>query len=113
VYLATHKSAIKRNRQSLARRSRNVAYKTKAKTAIIEVGLAIANKDVEAARVSLRKTASILQKIQSKGVIHKNNASRKISRLARDVNKLAAVSSEGGKAAPTDSPEQDPPSSQS
>ena len=111
--MATHKSAIKRNRQSMARRSRNVAYKTKAKTAIKEARLAIANKDVEGARVSLTKTASILQKIQSKGVIHKNNASRKISRLAREENKLAAVSSEGDKAAPPDSPEQDPPSSQS
>jgi small subunit ribosomal protein S20 len=97
----------------MARRSRNVAYKTKAKTAIKETRLAIGNKDVEGARSSLSKTASILQKIQSKGVIHKNNSSRKIARLTREVNKLAAVSSEGDKAVQPDSPEQDPPSSQS
>jgi small subunit ribosomal protein S20 len=111
--LANHKSAIKRNRQSIARRSRNAAYKTKAKTAIKEARLAIANKDIEGARTSLRKTVSILQKIQSKGVIHRNNSSRKIARLTREVNKLAAVSSEGDKAVSPDSPEQDPPSSQS
>ena len=111
--MATHKSAIKRNRQSMAQRSRNVAYKTKAKTVIKEARLAIANKDIEGARTSLRKTVSILQKIQSKGVIHKNNSSRKIARLTREVNKLAAISSEGDKAAPPDSPEQDLPSSQS
>ncbi len=110
--MATHKSAIKRNKQSMARRSRNVAYKTKAKTAIKEVKFAIANKDIEGARTSLNKTVSILQKIQSKGVIHKNNSSRKIARLTQEVNKLAAISSEGDKAAPPDSPEQDPPSSQ-
>ena len=110
--MATHKSAIKRNRQSLARRSRNAGYKTRAKTAIKEVRLAIANKDIEGARTSLSKTVSILQKIQSKGVIHKNNSSRKIARLAREVNKLAAVSSEDDTAAQPDSPEQAPPSSQ-
>ena len=111
--MATHKSAMKRNRQNLVQRSRNVAYKTKAKSAIKETRLAITNNNLEAARISLIKTASILQKIQSKGVIHKNNSSRKIARLAREVNKLAAISSEGDKAAQPDSPEQAPPSSQS
>ena len=110
--MATHKSAMKRNKQNLARRSRNAAYKTKAKTAIKETRLAISNKDVEGARSSLSKTASMLQKTQSKGIIHKNNSSRKIARLSRAVNKLAAVSSEDDKAAQPDSPEQAPPSSQ-
>jgi small subunit ribosomal protein S20 len=111
--LATHKSAIKRNKQSLIRRSRNTGYKTRAKTAIKEVRLALADKDIDRARTSLSKTVSILQKIQSKGIIHKNNSGRKISRLTREVNKVAHLSSGGDKAAAADSPEQDLPSNQS
>jgi small subunit ribosomal protein S20 len=111
--LATHKSAIKRQRQNMIRRSRNAAYKTRAKTRIKELRLAISNKDIEGARTSLSRTVSILQKIQSKGVIHKNNSSRKIARLTREVQKLALVSSGGDKAAQPDSPGQDLPSSRS
>jgi small subunit ribosomal protein S20 len=110
--VATHKSAIKRGRQSKARRLRNMAYKTSAKTAIKEVGLAIANNDIERAKASLNKAVSILQKIQSKGVMHKNTASRKISGLARQVNRLATMSSEGNKDERPGPPEQDPPSTQ-
>jgi len=111
--LATHKSAIKRHKQSLARRSRNASYRTMAKTAIKELRLTIANKDAQGAQTSLSKTVSTLQKIQSKGVIHKNNASRRISRLTREVHKLSVLSSGGDKAAPPDAPEQDLPVSQS
>ena len=112
--MATHKSALKRDRQNKTRRLRNLAYKTQAKTAIKEVRLAIANKDIEAAKKSLTKTVSILQKVQSKGVLHRNSASRKISRLTRQVNKLADLSSaEGDKVEQPVSPEQDPPLSQS
>ena len=110
--MATHKSALKRGRQSKARRLRNMAYKSTAKTAIKEVGLAVANNDIEGAKASLNKTVSILQKIQCKGVIQKNTASRKISRLARQVNRLATMSSEGNKDERPGPPEQDPPSSQ-
>jgi small subunit ribosomal protein S20 len=110
--VATHKSAIKRGRQNKARRLRNMAYKSSAKTAIKEVGLAVANNDIEGAKASLNTTVSMLQKIQSKGVIHKNTANRKISRLARQVNRLATVSSEGNKDERPGPPEQDPPSSQ-
>ena len=110
--MATHKSAIKRDRQSKGRRLRNMAYKTKAKTAIKEVRIAIADKKVEEARVSLRKATSALQKIQSKGVIHKNTARRKISRLALQVNKLSATSSQGNKDEKSGPPKQDRPSHQ-
>jgi small subunit ribosomal protein S20 len=110
--VATHKSAIKRGRQSKARRLRNMAYKSSAKTAIKEVGLAIVNNDIERAKASLNKAVSILQKNQSRGVMHKNTASRKISALARQVNRLATVSSEGNKDERPGPPEQDPPSTQ-
>lgn len=110
--MATHKSAIKRHRQDNAKRLRNMAYKTRAKHAIKEVRLAIANNKIEDAKLSLHKAISVLQTIQSKGTIHKNTASRKISRLARQVNKLANIDSEGNKAEKQGPPKQDRPSSQ-
>ena len=107
--MATHKSAIKRARQNRVRKARNTAYKTSAKGAIKEVRLAIENKSLENARSSLSKAVSILQTIQAKGVIPKNTASRTISRLSLQVNKLAAMDSEQSTAEKPDSPPQDPP----
>jgi small subunit ribosomal protein S20 len=85
--LATHKSAIKRAKQSRIRRLRNLGYKTKAKKAVKEVRNAVANNSADEARESLIRAVSIIQKTASKGVMHKNTASRKVSRLARQVNK--------------------------
>jgi small subunit ribosomal protein S20 len=96
---------MKRHKQNLVRRTRNTGYKTRAKTAIKEVRSAVGDRDIDRAQTELSKTDTILQKIQSKGVIHKNTSSRKISRLTREVYKLAAVSSEGDKAEEADSPE--------
>ena len=89
-----------------------MGYKTRAKNAINEVRLAIENKGIEDARLSLANAISILQRVQAKGIMHKNTASRKISRLALQVNKLAATGSEEDKGEKLDSPPQDPPSSQ-
>jgi small subunit ribosomal protein S20 len=89
-----------------------MAYKTSAKSAIKEVRLAVANKSLENAQSSLSKAVSILQTIQAKGVIPKNTASRTISRLSVQVNKLAAMDSEQSRAEKSDSPPQDPPSTQ-
>lgn len=85
--MATHKSALKRARQSGIRRLRNLGYKTKAKKAVKEVRNAVANNSADEARESLIQAVSIMQKTASKGVMHRNTASRKISRLARQVNK--------------------------
>ncbi len=85
--MATHKSALNRARQSRIRRLRNLGYKTKAKKAVKEMRNAVANNSADEARESLIRAVSIIQKTASKGVMHKNTASRKISRLARQVNK--------------------------
>ncbi|TET95537.1 MAG: 30S ribosomal protein S20 [Desulfobacteraceae bacterium] len=111
--MAIHKSAIKRDRQSKVQRLRNAAYKTRAKNAVKELRLAIANKKIEDAKLSLNKAISTLQKVQSKGAIHKSTASRKISRLTLQVNKLATLITEGNKEEKSGSPKQDPPSNQS
>jgi small subunit ribosomal protein S20 len=84
--LANHKSALKRARQSEVRRLRNKAYKTKVRTAVKAVRGAAPEKAVE----QLPTTISIIQKTASRGVIHPNQAARKISRLTRLVNRMQA-----------------------
>ncbi len=87
--MANHKSALKRARQNEVRRIRNKSYKTSTKKAIKEVRVAVANGSAEEARERLTNAVSIIQKTASKGIIHKNQASRKISRLARQVNQIS------------------------
>jgi len=72
------------------RRLSNLGYKTKVKRAVKEVRAALSNNSAGEARENLVQAVSIIQKTASKGVIHKNKASRKVSRLARQVNKLTS-----------------------
>ncbi len=88
--MANHKSALKRVRQSEVKRVRNMGYKTRVKHAVKEVRTAVADNSTEQAKENLIKAVSIIQKTSSKGVIHKKRASRKISRLARQVNQLSS-----------------------
>jgi small subunit ribosomal protein S20 len=88
--LANHKSALKRVRQSEIKRVRNSGYKSNTKKAIKALRVAVANESADEAKEGLVRTMSLIQKAASKGVIHKNTASRKISRLARQVNRLTA-----------------------
>jgi small subunit ribosomal protein S20 len=84
--MATHKSAIKRNRQNEQRRLRNKSVKSFLRSRIKQVTSAVAAKDAEKARESLDKAVPVIDKAASKGVIHRRNAARKISRLTRSVN---------------------------
>ncbi len=86
--MANHKSAEKRNRQSKVRRLRNRINKTKMKTAVRRVDEAIIAGSEEQAREALQAAIPIIAKTASKGTIHKRNASRKISRLTKNVNKM-------------------------
>ena len=88
--MANHKSALKRARQNEVRRVRNKGYKTQVKKAIREVRTAVDNNSAEQAQENFVKAVSIIQKTANKGIIHSNQASRKISRLARQVNQLAS-----------------------
>ena len=90
--MANHKSAIKRNRQSEKKRVRNASVKSHVKTRIKAVLKAVEEKDPSQSLASLQTAISIIDKASSKGILHKNNAARKISRLTRHVNALAGVS---------------------
>ncbi len=86
--MANIKSAIKRNRQNEKRREHNRVYRGSARTFVRKALLTIESGDVEASREATMVAVKALDKAAQKGVIHKNNASRRKSRLMK---KLAAL----------------------
>ncbi len=90
--MANHKSAIKRAKQSEIRRIRNMAVKTKVKNIIKKVRLAAEENQAQEATSTFDKAKSIIDKAANKGVIHRKNAARKISRLSQVVNTISAKS---------------------
>jgi small subunit ribosomal protein S20 len=90
--LAKHPSVIKRHHQSLARRERNQQIKSRVKTLIKKVRSAVEPKDRDNASAQLREVNRIMNKAVSRGVLKRNTASRKLSRLARRVHLLKVES---------------------
>lgn len=87
--MANIKSAKKRVLVSQKKAERNKAIKSRVKTYIKKVDAAVAAKDAAAAKAALPAAISEINKAASKGVYHKNTASRKVSRLTVAVNKIA------------------------
>lgn len=81
-------SALKRVRQSEKNRLRNKAVRTAIKTVTKKVEAAFSSKDKEGIKGLLIEAESLISKAATKGVIHRNTASRRISRLARLANTL-------------------------
>ena len=69
-------------------KKRNKAIKSGVKTAIKKVEAAVTAKDKEAAAAALVNATTVIDKATTKGVYHKNNAARKVSRLAKLVNNI-------------------------
>lgn len=88
--MANHKSALKRNRQNAVRRARNRANRTKMKSAIKAVDVAIEENSVDNAQTALKAAIPMIMKVATKGTIKKETASRKISRLTKRVNRFVA-----------------------
>ena len=86
--MATHKSALKRQKQNEKSRLRNVHIRSTLKTLIKKVRLAVEAKDIDKARTALAEAIPAIDKAKSQGVIHRNTASRKASRLTKLVNSL-------------------------
>ena len=82
------KSSVKRERQNEKRRMRNRSYKSKTRTMIKKAFLAIEEGNLEGAKEATFEAVKALDKAAAKGVIHKNNASRRKSRL---MNRLATL----------------------
>ena len=87
--MANIKSAKKRILVNQTKADRNKAIKSGVKTAVKKVSAAIETGDKVAANEALLAATTAIDKAASKGVYHKNTASRKVSRLAKAVNQMA------------------------
>ncbi|HUV26316.1 MAG TPA: 30S ribosomal protein S20 [Anaerolineales bacterium] len=86
--MANIKSAIKRNRQNIKRRMRNRIYRGQARTFIRDARLSLVEENLDEARETTLKAVKALDIAAKKGVIHKNNAARRKSRLMKQLAAL-------------------------
>lgn len=89
--MANSKSSKKRIRVAERRAERNKPLRTEARTFVKKAELAIASGDAAAAEAATKQAASVLDRVADKGVIHKNNAARRKSRLAAKLQAMVAV----------------------
>lgn len=82
-----NKSALKANRQNIKRREHNRQLRAKLRTGLKAVRAAVDAKDKAAAKKALTTLQSLVDKMATKGIIHKNTASRYKSRLAAKISK--------------------------
>ena len=87
--MANIKSAKKRILVTRTKTERNKAIKSGVKTAIKKVFVAIESGDKEAAKAELVAATKTIEMAATKGVYHKNNAARKVSRISKAVNEMA------------------------
>ena len=84
------KSALKANRQNIKRREQNRHMRSRLRTALKAIRASLDQKDVDGARTALTKTVSIVDKMATKGIIHRNTAGRYKSRLTARLAKTTA-----------------------
>ena len=90
--MASHASALKAHRQSLKNREHNRQFRSRLRTALKDVRTALESKDgtdLAKAKDALKKTISLIDKMASKGIIHRNAAGRYKSRLQTRLAKRA------------------------
>ena len=76
-----HASATKAHRQSLQNRERNRQFRARLRNALRSIRAAIDGNDLTAAKAALKQTTSLIDRMASKGIIHRNAAGRYKSRL--------------------------------
>jgi len=84
------KSALKANRQNIKRREANRQMRSRLRTSLKAIRASLDENDVEGAKAALDKTVSIVDKMATKGIIHRNTAGRYKSRLAARLTKATA-----------------------
>ena len=84
------KSALKANRQNVKRREHNRQLRSKLRTALKGIRASLDSKDVDGAQKALSATVSIVDKMATKGIIHRNTAGRYKSRIASRLTKASA-----------------------
>src|SRR3954463_53681 len=80
-YVAQHASALKAHRQSVKNREHNRQFRSRLRGALRSIRTSIDNNDLTAAKTALKETISLIDKMASKGIIHRNAAGRYKSRL--------------------------------
>jgi small subunit ribosomal protein S20 len=88
VYLATHKSSEKRARQDIKKSANNLKTMNTVRTYEKKLRTAIAAKDAKGAQAALTSFTSKIDKAATKGVIAAKTASRKVSRISKQVSAL-------------------------
>ena len=83
------KSALKANRQNIKRREHNRQMRAKLRSALKAIRASLDAKDLPGAKAALSQTVSIVDKMATKGIIHRNTAGRYKSRLASRMSKAA------------------------
>jgi len=83
--VASHASALKAHRQSLKNREHNRQFRARLRNALRSVRAAIDGDDLKSAKAALQDTISLIDRMASKGIIHRNAAGRYKSRLAHRV----------------------------
>jgi small subunit ribosomal protein S20 len=86
--LANTRSAEKAARQAEKHRERNVALRSRMRTAVRTVAAAVAGGDREVARSSYQKAVPVIDSLVSKQIIHRNKAARHKSRLAARIRAM-------------------------
>lgn len=84
------KSALKANRQNIKRRDHNRQLRSKLRTSLKAIRASLDAEDVDAAKAALSQTVSLVDKMATKGIIHRNTAGRYKSRLAARLTKVTA-----------------------
>jgi small subunit ribosomal protein S20 len=87
--MANIKSAQKRARQAVGRRTRNVSLHTAARSSIKDVKKAIAAGDKKAAIAAFVKSQATIDRVAAKGIVHRNAAARQKSRLAHAIKAMS------------------------
>ena len=89
ILMANHKSAVKRVRQNAKRNEINRSNRSKLRTQIKKLRIAVSNTDKPQSTELLNPTVSLIDKAVNKGLIHRNTAARYKSRLTKHVANLA------------------------
>lgn len=89
--MANIKSSIKRARQNEKRRAHNRYYRTTARTFVKKARTQIAAGSLDEAEAVIQQAVKALDKAAQKGIIHRNNAARRKSRLMKALNKARAA----------------------
>jgi small subunit ribosomal protein S20 len=83
--MANHASALKAHRQNIVHRERNRQYRSQLRTALKTMRAGIGGKDENKVKTAFAETVSLVDRMASKGIIHKNAAGRYKSRLVKQI----------------------------